>query len=118
MKKRLIAVSTAVVIAGGMGVGLAGPAQSDGPPPHAHLHLTGVVLDETGDWPVSIKKCKPLAAGRFVPLNAHHANLHTGRAGEAQWQAGNAVVPVFPGENGTPWTDCASLMEFFFGPQQ
>jgi hypothetical protein len=120
MKKRLLAGLVAVALAGGMTVGLAGPAQSDGPPappPHAHLHLTGVVLDETGDWPVSIRKCKPLAAGRFVPNNAHHANLHTGRAGEAQWQAGNAVVPIFLGEDGTPWTDCASLMEFFFGPQ-
>ena len=93
---------------------LSAPAHSDEQsetPLHSHLHLTGVVLDEAGDMPVSIAKCKPLANGRAVPLNAHHANLHTGRAGEAQWQAGHAVVPVFPGM--TPWTDCASLMEFF-----
>lgn len=94
---------------------LSAPAHSDEhseTPLHSHLHLTGVVLDET-EWPVSIAKCKPLAAGRAVPLNAHHANLHTGKAGEAQWQAGNAVVPVFPGPEGTPWTDCDSLMAFF-----
>jgi hypothetical protein len=100
-----------------MAVSIAGPAQSEGPPPHSHLHLIGIVLDESGEWPLSINKCKPLANGRAVPLSAHHANLHTGRAGEAQWEAGNAVFPVFLGPDGTPWRDCESLMEFFFGPQ-
>lgn len=118
MPKRMLAASFVLALAGSAGLALSAPAHSDeqsGPPPHAHLHLTGVVLDETGDWPVSIDKCKPLAAGRAVPNSAHHANLHTGRAGEAQWQAGNAVLPVFPGPGGTPWSDCDSLMEFFFG---
>lgn len=119
MRTRLLASSFVLALAGGGALALTAPAHSDeGPtPPHSHLHLTGVVLDEAGDMPVSIRKCKPLANGRFLPLQAHHDNLHTGRAGEAQWQAGNAVVPVFLGEEGTPWTDCASLMEFFFGPQ-
>lgn len=48
-----------------------------------------------------------------LPQVAAHANLHTGRAGEAQWEAGNGVVPVLAGR--TPWSDCESLMEFFFG---
>ncbi|MEX1178475.1 MAG: hypothetical protein WEB09_08435 [Nitriliruptor sp.] len=90
-------------------------AQAEDLPPHAHLHLTGIELDASGDWPIAIKKCKPLANGRAVPNQAHHANLHTGRAADAQWEAGNGVVPILEGEDGTPWTDCASLMDFFFG---
>ena len=120
MLKRTLAASFVVTLAGSAGLALSAPAHSDEqsePPRHVHLHLIGVVLDETGECPVSIDKCKPLAAGRTVPNTAHHANLHTGRAGEAQWQAGNAVVPVFPGPDGTPWSDCDSLMEFFFGAE-
>jgi len=102
-----------VVVVGISGVMFGGSAHSEGPPPHSHLLLTGIELDESGEWPLSIKKCRPLANGQAVPLNAHHANLHTGRAGEAQWEAGNGVVPVFPGR--TPWSNCDDLMEFFFG---
>lgn len=79
-------------------------------PAHPHLLLTGIVLDEHEE-PVSIKKCRPLANGKAVPVNAHHANLHTGRAGEAQWEAGHAVVPVIAGR--TPWSNCADLMAMF-----
>lgn len=108
--KRTIAFAALMVI----GVaGFVSPVGSQEPPRHSHLLLTGIELDETGEWPVSIKKCRPLANGHSVPLQAHHANLHTGRAGEAQWEAGNGVVPIFPGH--TPWTDCKTLMEFFFG---
>jgi hypothetical protein len=110
MIKRLVAFAAVAAIAG---AGFVSPAGSQEVPPHSHLLLTGIELDATGEWPLSIKKCRPLANGQAVPLQAHHANLHTGRAGEAQWEAGNGVVPVFPGE--TPWTDCASLMTFFFG---
>lgn len=110
MMKRVFAC--AVLAATGL-AGFAGPVGSAEVPPHSHLLLTGIELDESGEMPLSIKKCRPLANGEAVPIQAHHANLHTGRAGEAQWEAGNGVVPVFPGR--TPWTDCASLMEFFFG---
>ena len=90
---------------------LSAPAHSDEEPAtplHSHLHVLGVVYNQAGD-PVDFAKCKPLANGRALPLNAHHDNLHTGRAGEAQWNAGNAVLPVFPGL--TPWRDCATLKE-------
>lgn len=102
------------VVVGMFGAMLAGPALSseEGPPPHGHLLVTGLEVDEHEE-PISWKKCRPLANGQAVPMNAHHANLHTGRAGEAQWQAGNAVVPVLPPH--TPWHDCASLHAFFFG---
>lgn len=109
MKRALVFVALAATAA----AGFAGPVGSQEVPRHSHLLLTGIELDETGEWPLSIKKCRPLANGHSVPIEAHHANLHTGRAGEAQWEAGNAVVPVFPGA--TPWTDCESLLEFFFG---
>lgn len=95
------------------GATLVSPVGSQEVPRHSHLLLTDIELDESGEWPLSIKKCRPLANGHSVPIQAHHANLHTGRAGEALWEAGNAVVPVFPGR--TPWTDCESLMRFFFG---
>lgn len=111
MMKRAFAFAALAAMAAG--AGFVSPAGSEGVPPHTHLLLTGIELDETGEWPVSIKKCRPLANGHSVPLQAHHANLHTGRAGEALWEAGNAVVPVFPGA--TPWEDCETLMEFFFG---
>lgn len=110
MKKRVFIFVLVAAISGMM---LGGTASSEGPPPHSHLLLTGIELDESGKWPISIKKCRPLANGQSVPLNAHHASLHTGRAGEALWNAGNAAVPVFPGH--TPWTNCEELMEFFFG---
>ncbi|HVM03993.1 MAG TPA: hypothetical protein VM242_02370 [Acidimicrobiales bacterium] len=110
MMKRAFAFAALAAIAG---AGFVSPAGSQDVPPHSHLLLTGIELDETGEWPLSIKKCRPLANGHSVPLQAHHANLHTGRAGEALWEAGNAVVPVFPGD--TPWEDCETLMEFFFG---
>jgi hypothetical protein len=112
--KRLHRVTVLVAAVGLLGASF-GVAQAYEAPPHSHLMLTGVQLDETGDWPISIRKCHPLANGRALPTHAHHETVHTGRAGEALWDAGNAVVPVFLGENGTPWHDCASLMEFFFG---
>ncbi|HVL97697.1 MAG TPA: hypothetical protein VM324_00175 [Egibacteraceae bacterium] len=108
--KRLFVLA---VVAGMLGAMLVGPALSNEVPPHAHLHVIGLQLDESGEWPTGWRKCHELANGRAVPLHAHHANLHTGRAGEAQWQAGNVVVPVLPPH--TPWNNCAELEAFFLG---
>ncbi len=80
------------------------------PPKHPHALVLGVVLDETGEVPVSVRKCVDLAGNRAVPLHAHHAGVHTGRAGEALWNAGNAVVPLAPL---TPWANCAELLAAF-----
>lgn len=121
MRKRLCLGSMVLAAAGSAVLVIAVPAHSEpppqwgdpGPPPHPHLHLNGVVVDENGD-PVSIAGCRPLANGEVVPRSAHHENLHVGTAGDAQWQAGNAVVPVLPPH--TPWDSCESLMEYFFGP--
>lgn len=108
MVKRFAVLAVTLVVLGAM---LVGPALSEGPPPHGHLLVTGLELDAEEE-PLGWKKCRALANGQPVPLNAHHAHLHTGRAGEAQWNAGNAVIPTAPL---TPWTTCAELEEFFFG---
>ena len=100
MHKRLLAASFVLALGGGLAVSVAGPAQSDGPPPHPHLHLTGVVLDESGEWPLSIRKCKPLANGQSVPLTATTRTCTPVAQARlsGRW---NAVVPVFQGH--TPW---------------
>lgn len=78
----------------------------EGPPlEHGHLLVTGIEFDDAGE-PVGFKKCRLLANGRKLPLNAHHAHSHTGRAGEALWSAGNGVVPLAPL---APWTNCAEF---------
>jgi hypothetical protein len=66
-----------------------------------------------GGEPVGFRKCVDLAAGRKLPLNAHHAHLHTGRAGEALFEkAGHVVVPGAPL---TPWSNCQELVADVFG---
>jgi hypothetical protein len=119
MNKMIKRALAGVVATAGLGAVLfVAPARADGPPPHAHLHFNGVVIDEdeNGEESISIKGCRFLAAGRAVPTHAHHDNLHTGLAGEALWNAGNAVVPVFfpdeNGEGGTPWQNCEDFIEF------
>lgn len=115
MRKRLLAGSFAVALAGGLAVTVASPALSEDPPPHGHLFLTGVVAHESGDYLLSVRKCRPLANGEPVPMNAHHSNLHTGKAGEMQWDnAGNLTLPVLEGR--TPWSDCESAIAFLTTP--
>lgn len=109
MKRTIAGLSVgAVALSGLIAVGTA--SSQEGPPPHPHAHVTGVVIDENGD-PVSYRKCKELANNQALPLNSHHEHIHTGRAGEAQWEAGNAVVPLAPL---TPWANCEELIAFFF----
>lgn len=111
--KRFLVVAIAAMLMGGLLVGPAASAPgSSKDDSHPHLHITGLELDENEE-PLGWRKCKPLANGQQVPVEAHHSHLHTGRAGEAQWQAGNAVVPAIEGV--TPWTNCAELAAFFFG---
>jgi hypothetical protein len=78
-------------------------------PPHGHMLVLQPEFDPalgehggvTG-W----HRCIDLAGGRHVPLHAHHDTVHTGRAGEALFDAGHAVVPTAPL---TPWENCAEL---------
>lgn len=104
--KAIIAVAVSTVMV--LGVGVATADEHGAPPEHPHALVLGLVMD--GQVPVSARKCVDLAANRSLKLNAHHAHLHTGNAGEAQFRAGNAVVPLAPL---TPWANCAELMAAF-----
>lgn len=112
--RRVLAVLGVVGMAFGV---LAAPALSDdppsseGPPPHPHMLVIGLELDENEE-PVSYRRCVDLAAGKPVPNNAHHAHVHRGQAGEALWSAGHAAVPGAPL---TPWSNCDELVAYFFG---
>lgn len=103
--KHVIALALALVL--GLG---ATAVFAEELPEHPHALVLGVVLDETGEFPVSVRKCVDLAGNRALKLQSHHAHLHTGKAGEAQWSAGNAVVPLAPL---TPWANCAELLAAF-----
>ena len=108
--QRLSVLAAAVAMAA-TSAAVAQANEHGGPPPdHGHLMITGIQFDDTGE-PVSFRKCHLLANGRPVPLNAHHAHIHTGRAGEALWSAGNAVVPLYPL---APWRNCAEFEAMIF----
>lgn len=106
MKRALLVLGLVMIMALGVGAAVA----DEHPPEHPHALVLGVVLDDSGEVPVSVRKCVDLAANRALPLNSHHAHSHTGRAGEALWGAGNAVVPLAPL---TPWANCAELLAAF-----
>jgi hypothetical protein len=112
MRGKRIALALGAVAALSLGPLASGAAahehEGGEPPRHAHVKLIGVVFDD-GGVPVDARKCISLANGRALPLNAHHAHLHTGRAGEAQFQAGHLVVPLAPY---SPFTGCADVLAF------
>jgi len=95
----------------------AGPALAQFPE-HPHVLVLGLELDEQGE-PVDFRKCVDLASNQALPLNAHHEHLHFGTAGEALFEhAGHVVVPVAPFPDPSapvPWTNCETLIAFFFG---
>jgi hypothetical protein len=86
-------------------------AQAEEVPDHGHLLVTGIQFDAEGE-PIGYRHCRLLAAGRPVPLNAHHAHIHTGRAGEMLWTKANAaVVPLAPL---APWSTCEEFAAMIF----
>jgi hypothetical protein len=108
--RRVVALGLAL----GLLLGMAAVPASAQLPTHPHVLVLGLELDEHGE-PVGFRKCVDLAANNRLPLNAHHAHVHHGSAGEALFtHAGHVVVPVAPFP-GVPWTDCESLIAFFFG---
>jgi hypothetical protein len=104
---RKIRKAAAVSFASGLiFFGAAGPghAAEGGPPPHGHVLVLGV--DMGGTVP-TYRKCIDLAHGKALKLNAHHASVHTGTAGDALWDiAGHGVIPTAPL---TGLTGCANL---------
>lgn len=102
-----------ILVLMGLVVGVAPAVAQEEDPDHAHMLVQRPeigVVDVDGElWiaAVGFRKCVDLAANRPIPLNAHHAHVHTGKAGEMlETKAGHAVVPTAPL---TPWANCAAL---------
>jgi hypothetical protein len=114
MKKALIAALTLVFVSGLF----AGPALSQEFPEHPHVLVLGAEFDEQGE-PVGFRNCIDLAANQPLPLNSQHQHVHFGTAGEALFEhAGHVVAPTAPfpdPEEPLPWSNCAELIDFFFG---
>lgn len=108
---RRIAATAASAAIGALALtaGLTSPATA-APPPRHHGHLMLIGAEWTGSGPTTVvtsfRHCVTLAAGEALPMNAHHSNVHRGRAGEALAEAGNLVVPLAPL---SPYTGCASF---------
>lgn len=114
---RMVSLLTAVAL----GVAaLSGTAQAE-LPEHGHVMLIGVEVEPNSfpPVPVSVRNCVDLAAGQALPLHVQHAHMHFGTVNEVfEAHTKNVVVPVAPfpnpfGPGEVPWTDCASLLEFF-----
>jgi hypothetical protein len=88
---------------------LAGPVAAQ-VEPHGHMLVQhpefGVVLVDGEPWfgVTSIRKCVDLAAGRHLPLHAHHDTIHTGKAGVMLAERADIhIVPTFE------FANCAEL---------
>lgn len=119
MKRALLLLPVAVALVVGPLTAPAAAHPDDGElVPHPHVLLLGVQVDATGENLVSARRCIDLGANQALPLTAHHHALHFGKGGEKLFEnAGHVVVPVAPFPTPfappLPWTDCASLLEFF-----
>lgn len=84
-------------------------------PEHPHLLVLGAEVDFSGEEPVLVgaHKCIDLANNNALRLNAQHAHMHFGTAGEAlATHADSFVVPAAPFPF-VPWANCAEFLEFF-----
>jgi hypothetical protein len=104
--RRILTTLAAMLLALTM---LAGPVAAQDEP-HGHMLVQhpefGVVLVDGEPWfgVTSIRRCVDLAAGRHLPLHAHHATIHTGTAGEMLAERANIhIVPTFE------YANCAEL---------
>lgn len=93
-------------------------------PEHGHVMLVGVEVIPGSFPPVpsSVRNCVDLAAGQALPLHVQHSHMHFGTVNQVfEAHTNNVVIPVAPFPNPfgehpdepVPWTDCASLLEFF-----
>jgi hypothetical protein len=114
--KRAIMLLVAMAMALGLLAGTAlakGKSEWHGVPPHGHIMLLGVTVEETEEGVfVHYDRCVELAKGKALPTPAHHDSLHTGTPGGspfvqgALYDAGIWVVPLAPL---TPITGCDGL---------
>ncbi len=78
-------------------------------PLHPHALVIGAGGDEQSGF--TAVNCIDLAAGRSLPLNAHHDHIHTGAAGAALfYHTDNFAIPLAPL---SPFADCDELLEAF-----
>jgi hypothetical protein len=95
-----------LLLAGAASTAVAGYASAagEGPvPEHGHMLVTGLQFTEDG---VTFRRCVDVAAGKALPVHAHHDNFHAGRGGDALRAAGNFPVPTAPLSD---WASCAEL---------
>lgn len=103
-----LAAMLALIVAGSV-------ATANHLPEHPHILVLGAEVDFSGDEPVLVaaRKCIDLANNNALRLNAQHAHMHFGTAGEALANhASSFVVPTAPFP-GVPWANCAEFLEFF-----
>jgi hypothetical protein len=89
--------STVLLAAIAMAIGaMAAPAAAGGHEPHSHVLLLNAEWEGEGPGTLihSFDRCVELAAGQSLRMRAHHANIHTGRAGGALASAGHLVAPI------------------------
>lgn len=108
----------ALVLALGMMTGVSAADEHPGDTPeHGHIRLLHATWTGPGFGPathvLSYRKCVDLAAGKALPLQAHHNTVHTGRAGKALRGAGHLTIPTSPL---TPFTNCAQYAEMVLAP--
>ena len=108
------AIPFLLTVALGVWIAASAATASDHLPEHPHVLVLGLEFDEETETPLSFRKCIDLAANRPLPLNAQHAHMHFGTAGEALFvHAGHGVAPTAPFP-GVPWANCEELIQFFF----
>jgi hypothetical protein len=109
-----------IILAALLALGVLAPAASadEGgePPPHGHMLVQRLDVQEElveidGEpWlevTLTFRRCVDVAAGRYLPLQAHHDSIHTGSAGAAlRDNAGHYVIPTVI----SPWENCADLI--------
>jgi hypothetical protein len=104
-------VSILAVASALLAVTVVGPsvAEEQELPDHPHMLVLDIELGAVdGAFGVlGWRKCVDLAAGRAVPLHAHHAHLHVGPVNDVLFEhAGHAVVGGAPLSD---WEGCAGL---------
>ena len=108
--RRVLPLLSAMLILGATAAAVGVQAKDWGQvPPHAHVMLIGAEMQGAT---IAYDRCIEFADGRVLSTTAHHASVHTGRAGGspfvqgALWDAGKVVIPMAPI---TPFQGCADI---------
>lgn len=113
---RKFTIVGAIVVAAVIGTAGTATADEHEEPPSSTLHPHALVIGAGGDefTGFTAVTCVDLAAGEPVPLNAHHAHIHAGVAGEALFtNTSNFAIPLQPYVFAPPANNCDELFELF-----